>query len=66
MKEVGEFVSRTEYFEAKEIKVGRSENYGRIYLPKEWIGKKVKVLLLEPINNGRHDMSKFSGKKGEG
>lgn len=49
MKEAGEFVSRTEYYEVMENEVGRSGNTGRIYVPKEWIGKKVKVLLLEPI-----------------
>lgn len=52
MKEVGEFVSRTEYYEVMEKEVGRSENMGRIYVPKEWIGRKVKVLLLEPVANG--------------
>lgn len=51
MKEAGEFVSRTEYYEVMEKEVGRSENMGRIYVPKEWVGKKVKVLLLEPITN---------------
>lgn len=51
MKETGEFVSRTEYYEMLEKEVGRSYNMGRIYVPKEWIGKKVKVLLLEPIIN---------------
>lgn len=52
MKEAGEFVSRTEYYEVMEKEVGRSEKMGRIYVPKEWIGKKVKVLLLEPLTNG--------------
>ncbi len=52
MKEVGQFVSRTEYYDAMENKVGRSANMGRVYVPKEWIGKKVKVLLLEPISKG--------------
>jgi len=32
----------------KEVKNGVSS--GRIFVPKSWIGKKVTVLLLEPIN----------------
>ncbi len=31
----------------KEVKDAR--NSGRVYLPKSWIGKKVKVVLLEPV-----------------
>jgi putative transposon-encoded protein len=30
--------------------VGDGGNSGRIYVPKSWIGKKVAVLLLEPIS----------------
>jgi putative transposon-encoded protein len=29
--------------------VGNSGNSGRVYVPKSWIGKKVTVLLMEPI-----------------
>lgn len=24
-------------------------NSGRVYVPKEWVGKKVKIVLIEPI-----------------
>jgi putative transposon-encoded protein len=30
--------------------VKKSGNSGRVYVPVEWIGKKVKVALLEPID----------------
>jgi len=29
--------------------VKASGNSGRVYVPKEWIGKRVKVFLLEPV-----------------
>lgn len=29
--------------------VKSSGNSGRVYAPKEWIGKRVKILLLEPL-----------------
>lgn len=29
-----------------------SGSSGRVYLPKEWVGKKVKVFLLEPAADG--------------
>ena len=34
-------------FEMLEKKVNKSGNSGRVYVPVEWIGKKVKVVLLE-------------------
>ncbi|VVB95417.1 Uncharacterised protein [uncultured archaeon] len=34
----------------KTVKV--SGNSGRVYVPKEWVGKKVKVFLIEPIGEG--------------
>lgn len=40
-------------YEAIDRIVKPSGNSGRVYLPKDWIGKKVKVLLLEPIENKR-------------
>jgi putative transposon-encoded protein len=30
--------------------VKASGNSGRVYVPIEWVGKKVKVVLIEPIN----------------
>jgi len=35
---------------AIEKEVKQSGNSGRIYLPKDWVGKKVKVLLIETTN----------------
>jgi len=34
-------------FEMLEKQVNRSGNSGRIYVPIEWIGKKVKIILIE-------------------
>jgi len=31
-----------------EKQVNKSGNSGRVYVPVEWIGKRVKVVLLEP------------------
>lgn len=35
-------------FEMLEKQVNRSGNSGRVYVPVEWIGKRVKVILLGP------------------
>jgi len=35
-------------YEILEKKVTKSGNSGRVYVPVEWIGKKVKIILLEP------------------
>jgi putative transposon-encoded protein len=35
-------------FEMLEKQVNKSGNSGRVYVPAEWIGKRVKVVLLEP------------------
>jgi putative transposon-encoded protein len=34
-------------FEMLEKKVNKSGNSGRVYVPKEWIGKRVKIILIE-------------------
>lgn len=34
-------------YEMLEKKVNKSGNSGRVYLPVEWIGKKVKIVLVE-------------------
>jgi len=34
-------------FEVLEKQVNQSGNSGRVYVPIEWIGKKVKIILLE-------------------
>jgi len=38
-----------EGYEALEKTVTASGNSGRVYAPHEWIGKKVKLILLEPL-----------------
>ena len=35
-------------FEMLEKQVNKSGNSGRVYVPVEWIGKRVKVIRLEP------------------
>jgi len=35
-------------FEMLEKPVAKSGNSGRVYTPVEWVGKKVKIILLEP------------------
>jgi len=34
-------------YEMLEKKVNKSGNSGRVYVPIEWIGKKVKIILIE-------------------
>ena len=34
-------------YEMLEKQVNKSGNSGRVYVPVEWIGKKVKIILLE-------------------
>jgi putative transposon-encoded protein len=36
-------------YQIVEKTVKQSGNSGRVYVPVEWVGKKVKVALLEPI-----------------
>jgi len=43
-------VSMTAY-EVIEKTVKASGNSGRVYVPKEWVGRKVKVMLLEPLSS---------------
>jgi putative transposon-encoded protein len=40
---------KLEAYQVIEKVVKSSGNSGRVYVPKEWIGKRVKVLLMEPI-----------------
>ena len=35
-------------FEVIEKSVEKGGNSGRIYVPKKWIGKKVRIILIEP------------------
>ncbi|OPY24464.1 MAG: hypothetical protein A4E27_01247 [Methanobacterium sp. PtaU1.Bin242] len=39
----------TSAYEVIEKTVKSSGNSGRVYVPKDWIGKRVKVLLIEPL-----------------
>jgi putative transposon-encoded protein len=39
-------------YQVLEKTVKASGNSGRVYVPKEWVGRKVKVMLLEPLKNG--------------
>lgn len=39
-----------EAYQVIEKEVKSSGNSGRVYVPKEWEGKKVKVLLIEPLD----------------
>ncbi|HIH15397.1 MAG: hypothetical protein QT08_C0017G0016 [archaeon GW2011_AR17] len=34
-------------FEMLEKQVNKSGNSGRVYVPVEWVGKKIKIVLLE-------------------
>lgn len=38
-------------YEVIEKTVKASGNSGRVYVPKEWVGRKVKVMLLEPLSS---------------
>jgi putative transposon-encoded protein len=38
-------------FQIVEKTVKQSGNSGRVYVPIEWVGKKVKVVLIEPIDS---------------
>jgi putative transposon-encoded protein len=46
---------RLEAYEVIEKEVASSGNSGRVYVPKSWIGKRVKVLLMEPIDLEKDD-----------
>jgi len=39
-------------FDTREKIVTATGNSGHVILPKEWIGKHVKVLLIEPLEKG--------------
>ena len=39
-----------EGYQVLEKKVRYGGTSGRIYLPKEWVGKRVKIILLEPTD----------------
>lgn len=37
-----------EAYQVIEKEVKSSGNSGRVYVPKEWVGKRVKIILIEP------------------
>jgi len=39
-----------EGYEVMEKVVKEGGNSGRVYLPKSWVGKRVKIILLDPVN----------------
>lgn len=41
-----------EAYQVIEKEVRSSGNSGRVYVPKEWIGKRVKILLIDPLDEG--------------
>ena len=40
-------------YEVIEKTVKLSGNSGRVYVPREWVSKKVKVMLLEPLSDDK-------------
>lgn len=40
-----------EGFEVIEKLVKETSNSGRVYVPKDWIDKRVKIVLLEPVGS---------------
>lgn len=48
---MGEMNVSTIAYEVIEKTVKPGGNSGRVYVPKSWINKRVKVLLLEPANS---------------
>ena len=44
----GEITIRVQGYQVLERTVKSAKTTGRIYLPKEWINKQVKIVLLEP------------------
>ncbi|WP_319506457.1 DUF2080 family transposase-associated protein [uncultured Methanolobus sp.] len=41
---------KTDAYQVIEKTVKSSGNSGRVYVPKEWVGKKVKILLMDPLD----------------
>lgn len=40
---------KTLAYDTREKTVERQGNSGRVYLPRAWIGKKVRIFLVEPV-----------------
>jgi len=43
-----------EAYQVIEKIVSTGGNSGRVYVPKEWIGKRVKIVLIEPLDHDVH------------
>ncbi len=43
---------KLEAYEVLEKVVKASGNSGRVYVPIDWVGKRVKILLIEPLDGG--------------
>jgi putative transposon-encoded protein len=41
---------KTSAYEVIEKTVKSSGNSGRVYVPVDWVGKRVKILLIEPLD----------------
>lgn len=53
-------------YQVIEKTVKPSGNSGRVYVPREWIGKKVKVFLLESITDNENGEKRKEGAVGNG
>lgn len=42
---------KTEAYQVIEKVVKSGGNSGRVYVPKEWIGRRVKILLIDPVES---------------
>lgn len=47
-------------YDITEKQVKKSGNSGRVYLPPSWIGKRVKVVLLEPVDDLREEQDELN------
>ena len=46
----GGFVQESKGYEIIEKEVAGGGNSGRVFVPKAWVGKHVKIVLLEPLD----------------
>jgi putative transposon-encoded protein len=45
----GGFVQEFKGYEVIEKEVANGGNSGRVFVPKKWVGKHVKIVLMEPV-----------------
>lgn len=48
----GGFIQESKGYEIIEKEVSTGGNSGRIFVPRAWVGKHVKIVLLEPLDEG--------------